>query len=457
LKIKTIPVILVFVVFLGNYYIGLKNRFFFADDWGWILNSETYSWQQIFKLLPAAIYNDRPIGALFINLEYEFFQLDYASYRTVHILIHCLNTYLLYLILNRLTTQTASLAGSFYFGMYYPANLAAFWIAAVFDLLSLTFILIAIFVLVSNISKLNVKHILLMTFLFYIAARTKEYAITLPILLTAIYYLLIKCTLRKIVNTFWPLYLVTIVLIIKYFNLYKDSLSTKDENDPYELSIGGILKNIAYYFEHTSGLYRMEAIQRNIIMATSVFVLIHVIRKNRSMLNVFLMGLIGFILTLGPVLLLSDQRSNLYTYAPHAFFAFCLSLFFSFKKELSRAVAVASLLVFSLFLSIPAKEVLNFNFQKSQYSLEVWENSQSVIQDLKPNSEIFILGLEPYFNPFSYGPGASIRILNQDSTIVTYIDQSENEILRKFCSSVNIKNLLVFDGVKLLADTGPDC
>ncbi|MRD45831.1 hypothetical protein GHT07_00960 [Caenimonas koreensis DSM 17982] len=63
------------IVFAGRIELGARH-FFFADDWGWLYLAEFAPVTQIVSILPQQVYNDRPVGALFIKLLYRLFGLE---------------------------------------------------------------------------------------------------------------------------------------------------------------------------------------------------------------------------------------------------------------------------------------------------------------------------------------------------------------------------------------------
>lgn len=437
-------VILLLMTFAVNFLIALKNKFFFADDWAWLLNAERYSAQDIFRILPTSIYNDRPIGALFINLEYELMHLNYYGYRLIHVVIHCLNTYLLFLIIRKLTTPKVAFIGAMYFGLFYPANLAAFWIAAVFDLLSLTFILSAILVMLFAKPRPSYRQILVIALFYFLALRTKEYAISLPFLLLMMHKLKYGNKAFELVKIYWPILVISSIYLSKYYQLFLESKSKSYDQDPYGLGVSDAIANIIYYFNQATGAFKLSGWQMGLYYLVLSFLTIHIFNSRRENAKLLVIGATGFLITLGPVILLSNQKSDLYLYAPHAFLSFCASAFFVFKRRILNSTLLIFALIFVVFLVLPAREVLNFNYQKSAYSLNVWENSLDSLRGLEPNTKVFIAGLEPYFNPFSYGPGASIKILNQDDSITSYIDYNEMDIVQQYCESAEPKLLLFF-------------
>jgi hypothetical protein len=68
------------------------------------------------------------------------------------------------------------------------------------------------------------------------------------------------------------------------------------------------------------------------------------------------------------------------------------------------------------------------------------------MSSLKNGDGIYISGLEPYFNPFSYGPGDSIRIFSEKTDLKIYVDLSDQELDTLFCSDPRSKKFIRFDG-----------
>src|SRR6218665_2031112 len=62
--------------------------FFYADDWSWQLSAAFTPPADYLKLFPTQIYNDRPVGALFIKAVYSLFGLNYQAAASATLLLH---------------------------------------------------------------------------------------------------------------------------------------------------------------------------------------------------------------------------------------------------------------------------------------------------------------------------------------------------------------------------------
>src|SRR4030042_5587753 len=95
--ILLVTLITIFALYLYSYVLK-KDFFFYADDWGWLYRAEFSPYKVLFSLLPNQIYNDRPVGAVFIKFIYSLFRLNNINFHLVLLAIHICNSILVYLI-----------------------------------------------------------------------------------------------------------------------------------------------------------------------------------------------------------------------------------------------------------------------------------------------------------------------------------------------------------------------
>jgi hypothetical protein len=156
--------------------------YFQADDLdtlGWaraLPVSHFATWLVTPKLSPS---NFRPVGAFYYHALAGSFGLDFPKYLVPLHALHLLNIWLVWLLIRKLGTGPwAATAGAFFFG-FHAALFDAWWKPMfIFDLLCGTFLLLALLLFVSD-------RWLVSLIAFWLAFKSKELAIMLPVVLTA--------------------------------------------------------------------------------------------------------------------------------------------------------------------------------------------------------------------------------------------------------------------------------
>ena len=438
------------VSFLINFPLSLNFRFFYADDWGWLGTASQYPVTFYTRIIPEWIYNDRPIGTIFIDAEFSTFGLNYSGYRLTHVLLHCINAALVYLLTSKFTNKLTATLAAIYFAGFYPANAAAFWVAAIFDLLGLTLSLVSLlFVMRKYESPKFQTGLWLGTLSLFLAIRTKEFNILVPLLLV----LFLKCffgyTLKQIIRRYWLFFLPSLILGAVYIRLYFASRELiASTQDVYGFSPSSVPKNLIFYLKSVF-LYEYFAIFATIgLVIFTVSSAYFIARFPKDGGFPILFGIAGFIIYLGPVLLLQGQKSNLYLYSPHAFLGISLaSLITKLSPRVMKLFLIIVVLASSQIL-LAQKGGVEFSANKSVYSKAVWENSVTWIKTLRKGENVYISGLETYFNPFSYGPGASIKILSGDRTSNIFLEIPVEKLEDEFCDAKEPKRFIAYRGVK---------
>jgi hypothetical protein len=65
---------------------------------------------------------------------------------------------------------------------------------------------------------------------------------------------------------------------------------------------------------------------------------------------------------------------------------------------------------------------------------------------LAHNTLIVISSPRLYFNPFSFGPGNSLKIAYGDQSINTVVEKPHEELIKAFCSADGPRRFIAFEG-----------
>lgn len=172
-----------------------------------------------------------PIVTLSYAIEYYFFKLDPFIYHFINIILHLLNTFLVFFIFRKLTK---SFAVSYIVGILFaihPVHVEAVaWVSARKDLLySIFYLLSILFYIKLPETTHKTKIFLLSLFFFILSCLSKPMAVTLPAILILVDYYQNNLSFKKIKN-YLPFALISVVFIFitvsGYYTIEQKNMST---------------------------------------------------------------------------------------------------------------------------------------------------------------------------------------------------------------------------------------
>lgn len=275
-------------------------------------------------ILPKIIYNDRPAGFVIARLLFDAYGFDYLGQLHWFLLIHAANLVLGFLLFRRLGIQKiAALAAIACYGMLSTTAQAATYIGAVFD------VTCSFFILCSILAFLNESHWMrsVSVVCFFLALRTKEIAIVLPILLAILAFdgsLGLAGGVRSTARRLWPHFAVWLIFIARYVWLIPRAAA--DAAGAYHISVtpAVIASSYSYYTrlvfgveDSGSGGYVVLALV--VLLLAAGFV---VSAPHRALI----FAVAAYVLILLPVAILPGIRAPFYLYAPQMFLLLGLAL-----------------------------------------------------------------------------------------------------------------------------------
>ena len=443
-------IVVVLCSYLYNRWLLDPRTYFHADDWNWLGRGEFWPWSEYAAVLPEAAYNDRPVGAAFIKLLYQLFSLDHRAFQLVLIAIHALNCAVLYLFSMRYVGRTASLFAAALAAMWFSTLDAIGWSAAIFDVLGATLCLLTLLCRQYALRAGNdLRFDLAGAVCYLLAIRTKEFALGTIVLLFAMGLSLDRRSFRETAKALWPYVAVFIVYAVVYAQLL---VTAPPSSGPYQLQFNfeNLLTNLQFHFLTA---FDRQFVGRLTVLSLFVCMLVAIASANGTARRVAGFGLLGFLVTLGPTLLLphgpeSDYHA-LYLYAPHFFLAL------SFGATLGGGLlsGVLTLVVVTVILVAPTwsglrRDIQAYYFELGQSNSRMMESALAVLGSVSPSSTIVIAGVKPYFNPFSAGPGDSLRVALKDRSIAVVMDRPEAELATKFCDAAAPRRFILFSGTQ---------
>jgi hypothetical protein len=284
--------------------------YFWTDDFGnifWI-QSETAGRMLNYVLNPASTFY-RPLGELFYWILFHTFGLNPVPYHVVAWAIHAINTYLLFTLLRTwLRSPFAAIAGTIPFA--FRVNFAdMYWsFGTIYELLACLLMLIGTHLYVR--SKRSIPSVLLLTFVYMLAVKSKEMAITLPAV-----WLLYEVFMSKNLRERWRTVLLTLALPLlagAWFTYLKVGVMRDvDPASPYfmDITFGTAYQGAAQYMDWLTGVDLPPVVWATLTVGLFVFLL-----WRRSWSGMFFLLYVP--LTFAPVIFLANHRWPYFWYIP---------------------------------------------------------------------------------------------------------------------------------------------
>ncbi len=396
-KIKEgIPYLFILIsIIVCKIWILSPHNFFIFDDYTNFFNNH---FNFAFSIFPHQMYNDRPIGNFLFKFLYDLFRLNSTPYFYFLLILHTLNSFLVYKLFKKYLPKNTVLISAIIFAVWPRSTFAVQWLSALYDLLSVTFILLYL---------LNYKKYFSLVF-YFLALRTKESVLFIPLIPIIYDYFKTKkfITIHKI-NLALMLFYIILILYLTFTSNYQHF----SQDNPYYPSSNPILwiKNIFIY------LYLFTNIRENGfifdgfhpigIICLFVFIIFTFINIKKNTTKFLI---ISFILSLLPILPFANRQHKLYLYLPSIFLIPLIVSYFN-KKIIYILLIITIYSNFidnyylsekSFWLNTGAKNKTEFN----QLKLLPKQQSINKIKNNDPNGIYY------------YGPGHVINLFFNDPT-----------------------------------------
>jgi len=378
------------------------------------------------NFLPQWIYNDRPAGFLFEQILFVHYGFDYAAQIGWLLAFHFANAALAFVLFRRLGVSTGlSLAGVAVFGSLSTTAQTATYLGASFDVLCTFFILASMLSLVRK----GWQGVAASTLLFFLALRSKEFAISAPVLLTLFLVCEAKAlswrqVLVSLKTRLWPHYLLAAVFAVRYASFIPTMRAAGGLGAAYRigLSPSTVFNSLSYYTALVFGAENSAAPGWRYLPVLGLGAILgySIVRRRPALL----FGLSCYALTLLPVCLLPNIRAPYYVYGPQIFLLLVMCLAVEeiagavFKREPRRwaftaSVALASMLWAALFVRGPY-----FQY-RAAFVTTARTTAARTARDATPALSHIGSGGHVYLNHgretpwlFTAGPCAFLRLLN---------------------------------------------
>ncbi len=387
--------ILLFVVVIAIYFKAIFFKFTYLDDASLINNRASFldSFANIFKSFSEPVFylavKDsfyyRPILNVFFILQYKLFTNYYFGYHLFNILVHYVNTILLYKLLVALNTKRRiAFISTLIFAVHPVLTQAVAWIPGLNDLLFAMFFLASFIYLIYYLESGIFKNLFFFLLFFGLSIFTKESALT-TIFIFIVAYFAIKHgrSFKKFTSIFIP----SFILIATFFFVRSRVVSFQPPSlyllkSVFSNSGGAFLVNFGKLF-FPFNLSVMPILYQNNylwgILAVLLTVLAFFMSKKKK-ITLLLLGSVIFLTTFAPVLINVMPGEKLVMYE-HRMYVPLIGVIIAFlgvsaysKYLIDKKVFIPILIAFSVITFV------HMNKFRDQYVF--WESTQKI-------SEIF--------------------------------------------------------------------
>lgn len=344
--------------YVANAWILHQDNFFGLDDFDWFWLIQQKQGEALFSFFPQSLYNDRPIGAIFIRFLRGRFEWDHVGHHqmlwTVHLFNACLVYWFARQLLERLEAagpqRIVAWIAAAVFVAWPTSMLAPSWDAAAFDLLGATFLLSFLVVAMSmSDPRLFGFHAILMFGLLWLGLRTKETLIVAPFIGVAIAVAIVLSARWRGADDTRPLFVRAVLpfcaVSIFYYALLRLQNSGgfgTDPTNPYFQSFAPrvLLSNLATYVQLffdggiPDNLVTPVTGRRYLYFALPAFVGIVAVWQlfRRRGLAVAVCILLAAMM-IAPVLPMKNMQHRLYLYMPSVFVGLAIAAAIGFASR----------------------------------------------------------------------------------------------------------------------------
>jgi hypothetical protein len=297
--------------------------------------------------------------------------------------------------------------------------------------------------------------------LFFLALRTKEFAIVLPVLLLAIAYY--EKTLRRL----WIHLSIWAVFLIQYALLIRRMIPSIPAGNPYTIRADPrtILTSFLYF---TSLIFHEEAHPRRaaVILLLVVAMAVYAIYRRRGWI---LWTVAAYALTLLPVTIIPGNRAQFYVYAPAMFLLFAAALTLEDLIALSTAnprerwntvfaATAVVLLSVALFQKGPYfKNRVAFTLFQRRSAQRTASDLTTLLPGIPPDSWLFVYQRENPSWLLLPGPCDYLNLPLRRQAYNCLLSNSPDDARKQYAAQKSPKYYLVYsaDGSLRLGDGGP--
>ncbi|HMK19500.1 MAG TPA: tetratricopeptide repeat protein [Chitinophagaceae bacterium] len=208
----------------------LTNGLLAWDDNAYIRDNQlvlSFNLKDIFSQYVMGNYH--PLTVLALAIEYKFFGLNATGYHTVNLLLHLLNTALVFFAMKQLSEKyQLALVAALLFGVHPIHVESVAWAAELKDLLYTSFFLTSWIFYMKYLKGFQKKYIFIALLLFLLSLLSKAMAVSLPLVLILTDYFKGRKINAKSILDKLPFFLLAIILGAVAVMAQKTSIAVED-------------------------------------------------------------------------------------------------------------------------------------------------------------------------------------------------------------------------------------
>lgn len=441
IKHRMLLILLFLFAFLTNFWVLKSSNSLTMDNFTTICNAKFNGYSEIFRLFPSKSYNDRPIGVMFVKILNDMFDSNYKMYNYVFLGMHFINITLVYFIGLRIFNKDKNsymyaILMAAIFGIYPVSLMTVQWISAVYDLMCCFFILLTVlfYLKAREKSQYNNFYGILTILFYYLSLRSKEMALTIPVIL--IIYELAKSLIdKKRIRISWFLYSKVIFMFAYAYILFTSGMKGFSTDNPYYqnfnpvILIRDLIRYLILYCDLGNSSFTYNGLSKyslplfilcGFIVVFSIFIMIKL--KDFSLF----LSIICVAGSFTVVLPMVNMQHRLYLYIPSIFISISCAVFLKSLIEhwnIKNQLEIVAVIIPLLYLLSFTPGIIQFKLywegfcKQDAYTLERIQK----IETPTKGSTIYIKGASSGYNTFYYGPGDSIKLLFNDNTLNTVL------------------------------------
>ena len=471
----TIYLSLIGFIIIITFYKILDCFFLANDDVNWIKFAILCKSEPLHLLGSSVGGYFRPVNAIFFVFLHTIFGLNPVGYYLVNLIFHFLNSILVYFITSKLAEivdfkkkSELALVSALIFAVIFSPRESILHIACFQDLLSLFFYLLTIYLFIHFITNKKLIFYIFSLFAFILSLLSKEFAITLPLVILLQDFLFNKDRQR---TGFFLRNLPYFLITFSYISYYKtQNFMGSYIQTNYFIGIHSIKLYLFYFSELFLSLFGYNRspwiennffnyiyldykipviITRSIILASLILVSIYIFlkkskSKEKNLSNrLFIFAILFSIFTFIPVSpmenILRDSPIPISRYLYFSsvgfsiFIAGCIfSLFFNFKKIVPK-LCIIILVVGILFINI-----LSYRGKIENY-IKVGEGVKSLLiqmknlhSDIPNNTTVYFINFPGIFKHLYWLGTSSLLSLYYDKEIKVVWVVGKDDLKNRF-------------------------
>jgi len=403
---NNIWIILILFLTLLIYSNAIKNDFVNWDDSSYVQNNphiKSLDLGSIKKIFTEPYYlNYHPFTTLTYAIEFSFFKLNPHPYHFFNVLLHLINTLLVFLLIKKITKRIeVPLITALLFAIHPFHVESVAWISERKDVLYAMFFLLSLIFYISYQKKnKNISYLIIAFILFVASLMSKSAAVTLPLIILLLSYHINK----KIIIKDWlyalPFFALSFIFGVIAIKTQKESIEITNINEIYTFFERILLICFSLYFYIIrfiipfgfSALHPYPSTD-NIALPTEyyfapvflILLIVIIFITKKEFRSILIFGLLFFITTIFLIIQIIPLGhavvSERYTYIPYIGLSFIISNVIALLYEKNFKVMIIILTIpYLIFLSISTFE-----------QTLTWKNSESLwtkVIEVYPHSYI---------------------------------------------------------------------